>query len=75
MPKPLTDGIRAVAFLVVVADATAQHIAEEVTTAAKKHLQEQLETFNENVEKMRDAVEHIREAAKEITDRRNEFKE
>ena len=52
-----------------------QHIVEEVTTAVKTHLQEQLESFNENMETMRDAVEHIMEAAKEITDKMNEFKD
>jgi len=71
MPKPLTNGIQAIAFLLV--DATAQHIVEEVTTAVKAHLQEQLESFNVNVETMRDAVEQIMEAAKEITDKMNEF--
>jgi TolA-binding protein len=73
MPKPLTDGIRAVVFLV--ADATVQHIAEEVTTAVKTHLQEQLESFNTNVEIMRDAVEHVTGTAKEITDKMNDFKD
>jgi hypothetical protein len=37
MPKPLTDGIRAIAYLL--ADATVQHIAEEVMTAVRTHLQ------------------------------------
>jgi len=71
MPKPLTDGIWAIAFLL--ADATAQHMAEKVTTVVKAHLQEQLESFNTNMETMRDAVEHVMEAAKEITNKMNEF--
>ena len=73
MPKPLIDGIRAVAYLI--ADATAQHIADEVTTVVKTHLQEQMESFNANVETLRDAVEHVTGAAKEITDKMNEFKD
>jgi len=52
MPKPLTDGIRAIAYLL--ADVTVQHIVEEVMTAIKTHLQEQMESFNVNVETMQD---------------------
>jgi hypothetical protein len=73
MPKTLTDGIRAVAILI--ANAGAQQMAEEITTAVKIQLQEQMETFNTHVENMRDAVEHVMEAAKEITERMDEFKE
>jgi gas vesicle protein len=73
VPKTLTDGIRAVAILI--ADARAQQMAEEITTAVKIQLQEQMETFNTHVENMRDTVEHVTEAAKEITERMDEFKE
>ena len=64
MPKPLTDGIRAIAYLL--ANATVQHIVEEVTTTIKAHLQEQI---------MQDAVEHIMGAVKKITGKMSEFKD
>jgi methyl-accepting chemotaxis protein len=73
MPKPLTDGIRAVAYLL--ANATVQHIAEEVMTTIKTHLQEQMESFNVNIETMRDVVEHITGAVKEIMQKMSKFKD
>jgi hypothetical protein len=50
MPKVLTDGIRAIAILM--ADAAAQHIADEITTIVKTQLQEHLEAFATNMETM-----------------------
>ena len=73
MPKPLTDGIRAVAYLL--AKATVQHIAEEVTTTIKIHLQEQMESFNANTETMWDAVEYITGMAKEVMEKVSDFKD
>jgi hypothetical protein len=71
MPKVLTDGIRAVTILM--ADAAAQHMADEITTMVKTQLQEHLEAFVTNMETMRDTVEHVTGAAKEITGKMGEF--
>ena len=71
MPKALTDGIRAVAILM--ADAAAQHMADEITAVVKTQLQEHLEAFTTDVETMRDAVEHVTRAAKVITGKMDEF--
>jgi len=71
LPKPVTDGIRAVAFLM--ADTSAQQLADEVTTMIKTQIQEQMESFASNVEIMRDVVEHVTEAAKMITSKMEDF--
>jgi len=73
MPKPLTDSIRAIAYLL--ANATVHHIAEEVTTTVKTHLQEQMEGLNANVETMWDVVEHVTDAVEEITEKMSKFKD
>ena len=65
MPKTLTDGLRAVAFLM--ADTGIQQIADEITSAVKEQLTEQIEQYNAQVETMRDAVEHVTKAADKTT--------
>jgi hypothetical protein len=72
-PRVMTDGIRAVAFLI--ADAAAQQMAEEITVLVKAQLQDQLGDFNTSVETMRDAVEHVEGAAVDITDKMDEFRD
>jgi predicted nucleic acid-binding Zn-ribbon protein len=72
-PKALTDGIRAVAFLLT--DVNRQQTADAITTSVKSQLDEYMETFAANVETMRDAVEHIMAAAKEITGKMDDFKD
>lgn len=71
IPKLVTDGIRAVAFLI--ADAGAQQMATEITEIVKTQLQEHMETFTSEVETMRDAIEHVKEAAKDITGKMDDF--
>jgi uncharacterized membrane-anchored protein YhcB (DUF1043 family) len=73
MPKVITDGIRAVAFLM--ADANTQQMVNEVVEMVKIQIQEQMETFNTNVETMRDMVEHITNAARDITTKIDEIKD
>jgi hypothetical protein len=73
MPKVITDGIRAVAFLMT--DAGAQQMVSEISEIVKTQIQEQMETFNVNVEMMRDAVEHITNAARDITTKIDEIKD
>lgn len=72
VPKVITDGIRAVVFLM--ADAGVQQMANEILEMVKWQLQEQIETFNMNVEMMRDAVEHITNATWDITSKIDEVK-
>ena len=72
-PKALTDGIRAVAFLLT--DANRQQTADAITTSVKSQLDEYMESFAANVETMRDAVEHVTAAAKEITGKMDDFKD
>jgi methyl-accepting chemotaxis protein len=55
------------------ADAAAQHMADEIMAVVKTQLQEHLEAFATDVETMRDAVEHITRAAKVITGKMDEF--
>ena len=71
-PKIVTDGIRAVAFLI--ADAAAQQMAGEITTLVKSQLQDHLGEFNDSVETMRDAVEHVSGATMQLTDKIDEFR-
>jgi methyl-accepting chemotaxis protein len=71
MPKALTDGIRAVAILMT--DAAAQHMADEITAVVKTQLQEHLEAFTDDIETMRDAIEHVTGAAKVFTGKMEEF--
>jgi hypothetical protein len=71
MLKVLTDRIRAVAILM--ADAAAQHKADEITTIVKIQLQEHMEIFATNIETMRDAAEHVTGAAREITGKMEEI--
>ena len=73
LPKPVTDGIRVVAFLIK--DAYGQQTASNITEIIKTQLQEQMETFTVDMEAMRDAVEHVTEAAKMITKKMDEFKD
>ena len=72
-PKALTDGIRAVAFLLT--DTDKQQTADTIMASVKTQLDEYMETFAANIETMRDAVEHVTAAAKEITSRINNFKD
>ena len=71
MPKALTDGIRAVAFLL--ADASAQQMADMITATVKSQLQECMASFTTEVETMRDAVEHVTVAAKDIKGKMEDF--
>jgi uncharacterized membrane-anchored protein YhcB (DUF1043 family) len=71
LPKPITDGIRAVAFLIE--DAHNQQIADSIAEMVKIQIREQMESFNSDVETMRDAVEHITDAAKMITKKMDDF--
>ena len=50
VPKQVTDGIRAVAFLL--ANASAQQITDEITSMVKNQLQEHIEVFSSNTEDM-----------------------
>ena len=72
-PKPITDGIRAVAFLIE--DTHNQLTADRIAEAIKSQLGEQMEGFNSDMEAMRDAVEHVTDAAKTITRKMDEFKD
>lgn len=72
-PKILTDGIRAVAFLLT--NLAAQHTASKVTMMVKTQLQEYLGDFNNNMDTMRDAVEHAHSTILEITNKIDEFKD
>ena len=72
-PKPITDGIRAVAFLIE--DTHNQLTADRIAEAVKSQLGEQMEGFNSDMEAMRDAVEHVTDAAKTITRKMDEFKD
>ena len=71
MPKALSDGIKAIA--VLMADAAAQHMADEITMMIKTQLSEHMETFTAEVETLRDAVEHVTGATKEITNKIDEL--
>ena len=71
VPKQVADGIRAVAFLL--ANASAQQIADEITSMVKNQLQEHIEEFTSNLENMRDAIEHITAATDKITGKIDEF--
>jgi len=71
MSKPLMEGIRSIALLIT--NAAAQNMADDITMMVKEQLQEHMENFNTNVETMRDAVEHITEAAKKITGKMDEL--
>jgi hypothetical protein len=67
------DGIRAVAFLL--ANASAQKIADKVTEMVKNQLQEHIESFTSGVENMRDAVEHVTTATNTMTSKIDEVKD
>lgn len=71
LPKPITDGIRAVAFLIE--DAHNQQIADSIAEMVKIQIREQMESFNSDVETMRDAGEHITDTAKMITKKMDDF--
>jgi len=71
--KQITDGIRAVAFLL--ANASAQKIADEITEMVKSQIQEHIENFTSGVENMRDAVEHVTSATKTMTGKIDEVKD
>ena len=71
--KQIADGIRAVAFLL--ANASAQKIADEVSEMVKNQIQEHIENFTTGVENMRDAVEHVTMATKTMTGKIDEVKD
>lgn len=71
MPKALTDGIRVVAFLL--ADASAQQMANMITATVKSQLQECMTVFTAEVETMRDAVEHVTVAVIDIKGKMEDF--
>jgi soluble cytochrome b562 len=73
LPKPVTDGIRAIAFLIE--DTHSQQIAGMIVEGIKLQLGEQMEGFNSDMEAMRDAVEHVTDTAKMITRQMDEFKD
>lgn len=62
MLKPVTDRIRAVAFLME--DAYTHQITDSIPDTVKAKIEEQLELFTVNIETMCNTVEHITEAAK-----------
>ena len=72
-PKALTDGIRAVAFLLT--DINRQQTTDAITDSVKAHLDKYMETFAANIEMMRDAMEYVTMATKEITGKMNNFKD
>jgi len=65
LPKPMTDGIRVVAFLME--DAHIQQITYTIATMVKSHLTDHIDSPTLNMEDMQDAVEHITSATKSIT--------
>jgi TolA-binding protein len=71
LPKPITHGIRAIAFLIE--DAHNQQIADNIAGMVKLQLSEQAESFNSDVEAMRGAVEHVMETVKTITKKIDKF--
>jgi hypothetical protein len=71
MPKALSDGIKAIA--VLMADAAAQHMADEITMMVKTQLSKHMEAFTAEVETLQDTVEHITGATKDITNKMDEL--
>jgi len=69
--KQVVDRIRAVAFLL--ANASAQQIADEIMHMVKNQLQEHIEVFTLNVENMQDTVKHVMAATDKITGKIDEF--
>jgi methyl-accepting chemotaxis protein len=69
----LADGIRAVAFLL--ANASTQKIADEISKMVKNQIQEHIENFTSGVENMRDTVEHVTTATKTMTGKIDEVKD
>jgi methyl-accepting chemotaxis protein len=62
-----------VAFLL--ADASAQQMADMITTTVKSQLQECMTSFMAKVETMRDTVKHVTVAAKDIKGKMEDFNE
>jgi methyl-accepting chemotaxis protein len=73
MPKVLTDRIRAVTILL--ADASAQQMADMITETIKSQLQECMTAFMAEVETMRDTVKHVTVAAIDIKGKMEDFNE
>jgi methyl-accepting chemotaxis protein len=73
LPKPVTDGIRAVAFLME--DTHTQQIADSIADAVKVQLSNHIESFVTNIENIRDVVEHVTNATKSITGKMDELNE
>ena len=69
--KPITDGIRAVTFLME--DTYALHIADRITDMVKKKIEEQIKMLSTSIGDMREVVEHVRDAAKTITGKMDNF--
>jgi methyl-accepting chemotaxis protein len=69
--KPVTNIIRAVAFLIE--DAHAQQVADTIVMKIKSQLTEHTESFIASVENMRDAVEHIKNVTKSVTGKMDEL--
>jgi methyl-accepting chemotaxis protein len=71
--KQLTDGIRAVAFLL--ANANTQRIANKIAEMVKNQLQEHMENFTSGIENMRDAIEHVTIATRSMTGKIDKVKD
>jgi len=67
----VTDGIRAVAFLME--DAHIQHITNTIAARVRSHLTDHIESLTMNTEDMHNAVEHITSATGKIEEFNNEF--
>jgi len=65
LPKPIMDGIRAVAFLME--DTYTQQITDNIAMRVNMQLTNHMETFAANVNDMRDVVEHVTRVAKLVT--------
>jgi methyl-accepting chemotaxis protein len=74
VPKVITDGIRAVAFLMT--EASAQQMAEEITDIVKIQIQEHMESLTTNTETIvREAIEGVTYMTQKIADQMDDFKE
>jgi len=69
--KPITDSIRAVAFLME--DTYTQQITDNIAMRVNAQLTNHMETFAANVNNMRDMVEHVTRAAKSVMGKMDEL--
>ena len=73
VPKPITDRIRAVAFLL--ADAGTQQMANEITTMIRTQLNEHMETLTFSAESMHDTAEQVTKIMKDISGKMGELRD